>query len=1317
MDTSILDNIIVGRVKPHIYAFSTETIPNYLKVGDTYRPVSQRLLEWKSFYPNLRKQYEHSAMLESGNIFRDYAVHTFLMNDKGLYRLSPNDIPFGTYYSREFFKDATISDLDEAIADITNDEKNGGSKYQYYSPDRIPVHITYKQVFDFLPRENQQEAIDNFKVALQNGRNNLLMYAVMRFGKSFTAMCCATEMRARTVLIVTAKADVKTEWKRTVESHKRFADYKFFDSEQLKGDGNAISDTLSQNRCVAVFLTLQDLQGADIKEKHREIFSHGIDLLIVDETHYGARAESYGQVLRDAKLLTEAEMKRETKHDDQEDWDDGLKQLKARVKLHLSGTPYRILMGGEFTEEDIVAFCQYTDIVDAKEAWDKEHLDSKQKDFIEANGGTKGIDEIKELNEWDNPYYGFPQMIRFAFNPNKASLNRMESLRSQGFTYAFSALFRPLSIKKDSNGNHKKFQFEEEILGLLEVIDGSKTDENLLGFLDYDRIKEGKMCRHMVFVLPFRASCDALQSLIERNKDRFKNLGSYFIINKCGVEDERTYANPEDVKKKIKECERDGVRTITLTVQQMLTGTTVPEWDTMLYFKDTSSPQEYDQAIFRIQNQYIKEYSDSTGRIVKYDMKPQTLLVDFDPDRMFRMQELKSQFYNVNTEKNGNDKLEERISHELALSPIVFIENGKLKRATATNIMAVVREYSSNKSILDEAVNIPFDFKLLDNADFKKEIESLNPIDHDKGLEISPNEGDNDGDYEIPSPGQSTPSPNRDPNPSDDAEDEDDDLGKKLAAYYSRILLYAFLTDDKVKTLLGIIETITNGNHDNRRIAKALGIKVPFLNLIQTKGNGFMLEKLDYKIQNINALTHDESLLPIQRAENALRKFARFSKNEVVTPVYLIDEMLSMLPDDAIEKGTKILDIASVQGQLALVAYKKYGDIIKDSVYSVPTSSLTYELTRKIYKMLEMPLENVFDIFSMDLIDNSTSDKVKDLQTKNFDIVVGVPPQSRPQGGGRGDGGSQIYHLFFNFAKDYINPQYIAMLTKATWYTGDEDNGGLEFRNYMLTSQKIKRLIDYPDITPYVKGPTTLRGGVCLFLWSRNYSGTCSTVNRINHDEYPKERELAFSYNGFQPDFFIRWNRGLAILEKVLSRCDTFLPNDGMMYRRNPFGYPNTSDNFGVKKSKNKPVKVYLAKGKFGYTPIPQKNPNDLLNKWKVFIAKSSSGADDIPHLVISRPIVAEPMSVTANTHYAILPSESPTKEQCQNLAAYMKTKFFRFMVMLLRNNQNMTIDMYQFVPRLDFNRTWTDAQLYEKFGLDQEDILFIEMIIKEIKD
>lgn len=632
IDTTLLDGLIIGRVDPHIYAFSTGTIPNYLKVGDTYRPVNVRLNEWRMHYKDLELLYEHIAKVDNGNIFRDYSVHYFLEHDKHLKRLEEGTFAL-EYYSKEFFEGATPNDIDEAIADICRSAKENDGKYKLYSPNFLPIIYKFeRETTPWKLRPNQEAAVKRFLDAVNNKhRSNLLMYAVMRFGKSFTAMSCAVEMGAQFVVVVSAKADVKLEWKKTVEIPANFKGYFFLDSSSLVADSKAISKALSNKEKVVLFLTLQDLQGEKIKQKHQEVFANQIDLLIVDETHYGARGEEYGKVLRNSKLSKNQILHEMEKCDTSDDYNKNIKGLNYKVQLHLSGTPYRILMNDEeFKKDDIIAFCQFTDIVKEQKQWDVEHL---------CQDGTK---------EWDNPYYGFPQMIRFAFNPNESSRKILEKLRKDGVTYAFAELFKPQSILRDRAGKYKEFVHKKEILDLLQIIDGSKQEDNLLGFLNYDKIKDGQMCRHIVCVLPFRASCDALATLIRSNKKNFVNLNKYEIINIAGVEDE--FPSTKDVIEKIKKCEEAGKKTLTLTVNRMLTGSTVEQWDTMLYLKDTTSPQEYDQAIFRIQNQYIKTYTDGDKEI-KYNMKPQTLLVDFDPNRMFRLQELKSQFYNVNIEK------------------------------------------------------------------------------------------------------------------------------------------------------------------------------------------------------------------------------------------------------------------------------------------------------------------------------------------------------------------------------------------------------------------------------------------------------------------------------------------------------------------------------------------------------------------------------------------------------------------------------------------------------------------------------------------
>ena len=238
MNTEIVDKLIVGRVEPHIYAFETNTVPNYLKIGDTYRPVEVRLNEWRRYFKDLTKLYEHVAKVDE-RYFRDYEVHKFVVTEKQRKQIAREDFPDLPHFSNEFFKNAVPSDIDEAIDDITDSAHQNNGRYKFYSMQdgRVPEEFHYtRDEVPLTPRPNQEDAIRRFDDAVNNKRRtHLLMYAVMRFGKSFTAMCCAQKLRkSDLVLVVSAKADVKSEWKKTVEKFKNFEEYQYVSSEDLK---------------------------------------------------------------------------------------------------------------------------------------------------------------------------------------------------------------------------------------------------------------------------------------------------------------------------------------------------------------------------------------------------------------------------------------------------------------------------------------------------------------------------------------------------------------------------------------------------------------------------------------------------------------------------------------------------------------------------------------------------------------------------------------------------------------------------------------------------------------------------------------------------------------------------------------------------------------------------------------------------------------------------------------------------------------------------------------------------------------------------
>ena len=1313
IDVSILNELIIGRVEPYIYAFSTETVPNYLKVGDTYRPLETRLNEWRRYFPNLEKQFADMAKADNETFFRDFAIHSFLENELKKNRLKPNTFNNLPYYSNEFFENAKAQDIEDAIIDIKNSHSVNNAKYKLYKFDtsRIPLTHTYTRTECYKPRPNQQETVDNFRLAIQKGRKNLLMYAVMRFGKSFTSMCCATEMKAKVVVIVSAKADVKEEWKKTVESHILFEAYEFIDSNALLLSDTAISEKLNANKKVVIFLTLQDLQGDEIKTKHKEVFENQIDLLIIDETHFGARASEYGKVLREENL-SEKEVKGELKQNDAtlDELETSIKVLNPNVRLHLSGTPYRILMGSEFTDDDIIAFYQFTDIAEDQEKWDSENLSK---------------DEVKE---WDNPYYGFPQMVRFAFNPNDSSRRKMEELKKSGITYAFSSLFKPKSIIKDSiNQLHKKFEHESEILDLLEVIDGSKNDDNLLGFLDYDKIKDGNMCRHIVCVLPYRASCDAFENLISANKSKFKNLNAYEIINIAGVEDERQYKDIQVVKSKIKSCEAENIRTITLTVNRMLTGSTVEEWDTMLYLKDTASPQEYDQAIFRLQNQYVKIYTEPNGDIVKYNMKPQTLLVDFDTNRMFRMQEQKSQIYNVNTDANGNTELEERIKRELQISPILVLNNNKIVQVEPANVLDAVRKYSSDKSVLDEATAIPVDFSLLNNAEIRAEIEKQAKIGSKQGLEIKPSKGEGD-DIDVPTNDGGEISPTHDNDTSKTkstvSETEENDFKNKFATYYSRILFFAFLSYSEVKSLQEIIQAI-DSDENNTRIANNLDLNKEILILLHKTINPFILSKLDYKIQNINSLANDNSLEPMTRASNAMKKFSRLSESEIVTPEKITDEMVDIFPEDAITSSTMLLDIAAKQGEFVYAIYKKYGKAVADNFYSIPTSIIAYEFTRKVYKLLELDVSHIIaDYTSYDLLEENNfieNDQIKIGNTyMKFDVIIGNPPYQVMDGGGTGSSAVPVYDKFVDIAQG-IKPEYLSMIMPSRWFSGGR--GLDDFRDKMLNDNRISKIHDFLKATDCFAN-VEIKGGVCYFLWDKNHVGECEISTHVKQRISTSKRFLL--EDGMET--FIRYNEAITILHKVRSFNEDCFAN--IISANDPFGFDVREEN-SYKRVKPKikytkfenSVEMYYngwRKDGVGYVKLSQISKNvDWIDKYKVLIPKAW-GTGNINNDWLN-PFIVFPNSCCTETYLVVGPFED--NEVAENVVRFIQTKFFHFLVSLTKNTQNAMKKVYQFVPIQDFTTTsditWSqsladiDRQLYTKYGLKDEEKAFIEGMIK----
>ena len=295
-----------------------------------------------------------------------------------------------------------------------------------------------------------------------------------------------------------------------------------------------------------------------------------------------------------------------------------------------------------------------------------------------------------------------------------------------------------------------------------------------------------------------------------------------------------------------------------------------------------------------------------------------------------------------------------RIQEDLRISPIITLNKDKIERVKAVDILTAISNYQKDKGIKEEALEIPVDMGILDDTRLREVIEKENEIGSRAGIATNAytGEGDDDGkDMNTPSPAENagnadTPEPSQNPNDkqNDKKKAEQVSLQKKIRSYYARILLYAFLTNDKVISLFDIIQTIATA--DNKRIAHNIGLSKSVLILINDKINKFVLNQLDYKIKDLNDLSRASNMTVDERTSVAISKFGKLGEAIVVTPSNICDDMVALLPDECfnsvVQNDTKILDIAGTAGEFAIALVKRMKvlgvneSIIKNSIYTIP---------------------------------------------------------------------------------------------------------------------------------------------------------------------------------------------------------------------------------------------------------------------------------------------------------------------------------------------------------------------------------------------
>lgn len=619
---------------PTIYAYELINVSSHiglLKVGYTSRNSQDRIAEQlKTSRVAYKIVFEESAMRNDGSAFTDHEVHQSLRK-KGIRN------PEG-----EWFK-CTVKEVKAAILEIKSGVKNEDNRTLDFKMRPEQVDAVDKTISYFKSFKNEKENKDKTPRFLWNAK--------MRFGKTFASYQLAKKMGWKKILVLTFKPAVQSAWDEDLQTHIDFKGWQFVSRNGLK-----IEDVDSKKPIVC-FGSFQDYLGKNevggIKARNEWVHTTHWDCVIFDEYHYGAWRES-------AKDLFESEDKKEIKFAEGEGleyFDEDNMPITTNGYLYLSGTPFRAINSGEFIEEQIFNWT-YSDEQKAKEDW--------------------SLDSAQEPSK--NPYAALPRMVMLTYQ-------LPDSIREIAMKGEFDEFDLNVFFSAYGEGFTAKFKYESEVQKWLDLIRGSFRETTI------DHLKMGakkpplpfshapllNVLNHTFWFLPSVASCYAMSNLIAQKQNVFYH--NYKVVVAAGI----SAGIGVDALPPVYVAMTDNpleAKTITLSCGKLTTGVTVKPWTGIFMLRNSSSPETYFQAAFRVQSPWTISNPDSKSPNKEEIIKEECYVFDFAPDRALRQIAEYSCRLNVN-ESNPEKKVEEFI-HFL---PVLAYDGSTMKQIDAAGIL------------------------------------------------------------------------------------------------------------------------------------------------------------------------------------------------------------------------------------------------------------------------------------------------------------------------------------------------------------------------------------------------------------------------------------------------------------------------------------------------------------------------------------------------------------------------------------------------------------------------------------------------------
>lgn len=614
--------------KPTIYAYE-DTNPQYaglLKVGYTSLEVKERVNQQyptrRPGKPPYRIVLEESAMRSDGTVFTDHQVHRVL-KDSGVKN------PDGEWFQ------CTVKQVKAAIIAVKTGQKSLENRW-----------------LDFKMRPEQEAAVEKTAAYFSSAHMDnsektphFLWNAKMRFGKTFAAYQLAKKMRWRRVLVLTFKPAVQSAWEEDLMCHVDFKGWQFISRNGL------LYEAADKNKPFVCFGSFQDYLGKNtstggIKTKNEWVHAINWDCVIFDEYHFGAWREN-------AKDLFEAEDKREIKFaegEGMEYFDEEIMPITTNAYLYLSGTPFKAIASGEFIEEQIFNWT-YSDEQRAKQNWPDDN----------------------------NPYASLPRMVLMTYQ-------MPEEIRDIAMQGEFDEFDLNVFFSAQGSGENANFKYQDEVQKWLDLIRGAfqaaAIDNLKLGSsrppMPFSDVRLLNVLSHTFWFLPSVAACYAMRKLLAKRQNRFYH--DYKVVVAAGP----AAGIGVDALPPVLDAMEDPLetKTITLSCGKLTTGVTVRPWVGILMLRNSSSPETYFQAAFRVQSPWVAINPDDPRPDSEQIIKKECYIFDFAPDRALR--QIADYSCRLNVEESNPEK---KVEEFIGFLPVLAYDGSSMKQIDAAGIL------------------------------------------------------------------------------------------------------------------------------------------------------------------------------------------------------------------------------------------------------------------------------------------------------------------------------------------------------------------------------------------------------------------------------------------------------------------------------------------------------------------------------------------------------------------------------------------------------------------------------------------------------